>query len=443
MTTTQPRRTTGTPTGKRPAASSRPAPSAGTSGSGSRTGSARRRLGATSGSLRGWLDRPLTSFHLIVAVMMLLLGIGLMMVLSSSSVMAFQGKSANSFATFQRQLIFAGIGAVGFVFAARLPLAVIRAWSTAFVMVCLVLLLALLVPGVAEPVNGSTSWIGIGAFTFQPSELAKLSLLVWSAHVCASRRSSLGSMRQLLIPILPVTALMGLLIALEPDFGTLVTLMIVLAAVMWFAGAPLRVFFGAAIVGISALVYVTVTLSPLRRNRILAFLDPQQYSAVTYQLRQGLYGMGRGGIFGVGLGESRAKWAWLPYADSDFIFAIIGEELGLVGAGIVLLLFGLLAYTGLRIARRNVDPFARIAAGAATVWLVGQASINIGYVVGALPTTGLTLPLISSGGTSLIVTMTVFGLLANLARHEPAAASALRGNGPGRVARFLGIGTHG
>ncbi|MEP6560773.1 MAG: FtsW/RodA/SpoVE family cell cycle protein, partial [Nakamurella sp.] len=144
---------------------------------------------------------------------------------------------------------------------------------------------------------------------------------------------------------------------------------------------------------------------------------------------------------GVGLGQSRAKWSYLPNADSDFIFAIVGEELGLIGAGVLLLLFGLLAYTGLRIARRNVDPFVKIVASGCTVWLVGQAGINIGYVVGLLPVTGIPLPMISSGGTSLLITMVVFGLLANFARRETQAAAALHAGGGSRLARFLGIGS--
>ena len=159
-----------------------------------------------------------------------------------------------------------------------------------------------------------------------------------------------------------------------------------------------------------------------------------------WQLMQGYYGMGHGGIFGAGLGQSMAKWSWLPNADSDFIFAIIGEELGLIGAGILVILFGLLAYTGMRIARRNVDPFIKIVAASATVWMVGQAAINIGYVVGLLPVTGIPLPMISAGGTSLVVCMLVFGLLANFARREPQAAAALAAQGPGRFARFLGVG---
>jgi cell division protein FtsW len=267
-------------------------------------------------------------------------------------------------------------------------------------------------------------------------------LLLWAAHVLAARRSSLGSLRQLLIPIVPVALLMAARIYLQPDLGTRETLAIVLAAVMWFAGAPLWLFLTTSAFGLAAMAYMA-TSAAYRLKRVLALFDPEKFPEATYQLRQGLYGMGRGGLFGVGLGQSRAKWSWLPYADSDFIFAIIGEELGLIGAAVVILLFALLAYTGLRIARRNVDPFIKIAAGAATVWLVGQAAINIGYVVGALPTTGLTLPLISSGGSSLIVSMTVFGLLANFARREPPAATALHANGPGRFSAFLGIGTRG
>jgi cell division protein FtsW len=382
----------------------------------------------------------MTSFHLIIAIFLLLLGIGLVMVLSSSSVTAYRGDSGNSFATFQRQAIFAVIGFIGFLFAARLPIKVIRAWSTTFMVISLGLLAAVLVPGIGKNLNGARSWIGVGSFTIQPSEFAKLALLLWAAHVLAARRSSLGSLRQLLVPIVPVALLMAGLIYLQPDLGTLVTLAVVLAAVMWFAGAPLWLFLLTSAGGLVGLAYMA-TSAAYRLKRVLALFDPEKYPEATYQLRQGLYGMGRGGLFGVGLGQSRAKWSWLPYADSDFIFAIIGEELGLIGAAVVILLFALLAYTGLRIARRNVDPFIKIASGAATFWLVAQAAINIGYVVGALPTTGLTLPLISSGGSSLIVSMVVFGLLANFARREPPAATALHAHGPGRFSAFLGIGT--
>jgi cell division protein FtsW len=209
-------------------------------------------------------------------------------------------------------------------------------------------------------------------------------------------------------------------------------------AVLFFAGAPWWMFASLGAAGVAGFFYLAVS-ADYRLARLLSFIDPEAHPDVSYQLLQSLYGLGNGGWFGVGLGQSRAKWSYLPNADSDFIFAIIGEELGLIGAGILLLLFALLAYTGMRIARRNVDPFVKIVASAATVWLVGQAAINIGYVVGLLPVTGIPLPMISSGGTSLLITMVVFGLLANFARREPQAAAALQAGGGGRLAQFLGM----
>ena len=313
-----------------------------------------------------------------------------------------------------------------------------RSLSTAAVIVSLVLLVAVLIDPIGVKLNGARSWIRIAGFQFQPSEVAKLALLLWMAHVLAARRSTLGSPKALLIPVLPVYALMAALIMFQPDLGTTVALTIVFMAVLYFAGAPWWMFATLGGLGVAAFFYLAFS-AQYRLDRLLSFIDPEAHPDVSYQLLQSLYGMGNGGWFGVGLGQSRAKWSYLPNADSDFIFAIIGEELGLIGAAILLLLFALLAYTGLRIARRNVDPFVKIVASAATVWLVGQAAINIGYVVGLLPVTGIPLPMISSGGTSLLITMVVFGLLANFARREPQAAAALQASGGGRLARFLGM----
>ncbi|WP_188943666.1 putative lipid II flippase FtsW [Nakamurella endophytica] len=380
----------------------------------------------------------MTSWHLILAVFALLLGFGLLMVLSASSIVSFKQGSGSAFATFESQAVYAVIGSVGFVFAARVSPRFIRGASFPAVLVSLFLLAAVLVIG--KKINGARSWIGVGSATFQPSELAKVALLVWMAHVLAARRHTLRSLRSLLFPVLPVFVLMVALIMMQPDLGTTVSLCIVFFAVLWFAGAPMWIFGLLAAGGIAGVVYLS-TSAGYRAARILAFLHPfdPAYQAWTYQVQQGWFGMGHGGLFGVGLGQSMVKWSWLPNADSDFIFAVIGEELGLIGTGLVLLLFGLLAYTGLRIARRSVEPWNKIVAAAATVWLVGQAAINIGYVVGLLPVTGIPLPMISAGGTSLVVTMLVFGLLANLARREPQAAAALYAQGPGRIGRFLGI----
>ena len=390
---------------------------------------------------RDWLDRPMTSLHLVFGVFLLLLGFGLLMVLSSSAAIAY-AQSKSSFAVFTNQALFAVIGLVAFFFTMRMPLRVIRSLSTTAVMVALVLLVAVLVPGIGRTYNGARSWIGVGdQLQFQPSEIAKLALLLWAAHVLAARRSMLRSWRALLVPVLPVFLLMVGLVMLQPDLGTTITLSVVFVAVMWAAGAPMWLF-GVMLSFIVAGGVYLATSAGYRAARITAFLHPDTADPkLTYQLFQGLYGMGSGGIFGVGLGNSKMKWSWLPNADSDFIFAVIGEELGLLGTLTVIVLFATLAYTGIRIARRNVDPFVKVVASAGTIWLVGQAIINIGYVVGLLPVTGIPLPMISSGGTSLVTTMVVFGLLANFARREPQAAAALRSGGPRGMASFLGVGT--
>ncbi len=381
----------------------------------------------------------MTSFHLILGVSAMLLALGLMMVLASSSIAALRSKTHDSFSIFASQTVFAVIGLVGFVAAIRIPVRQVRRWSFPAVSVSISLLAVVLIPSVGAQYNGARSWIDLGSLSMQPSEPAKLALLLWMAHVLAGRRSILRSPRALLIPVLPMFVLMCVLLMLEPALGTTITLSIVFFAVLFFGGAPWWIFAGVAGAAAAAGVYLA-TSAGYRSARISAFLDPQAHPELTYQLTQGLYAMGRGGWFGMGLGQSTAKYGWLPNASSDFIFAIIGEELGLVGTGLVLMLFAVLAYTGLRIARRNVDPFIKITAAAATVWLVGQAAVNIGYVVGLLPVTGIPLPMISTGGTSLVITMMVLGLLANFALQEPAAAAVRLSTGPSRTAAFFGRG---
>ncbi len=386
---------------------------------------------------KDWLDRPMTSWHLVIAIFFLLLGFGLLMVLSASSIASFHLNDGAPFATFENQALFAVIGMFGFLFASRVSTRMLRTFSFPLVAFSVLMLAVVLL---SHPVNGARSWINLGPINFQPSEVAKLALLIWMGHVLASRRSTLRSIRALLIPVLPVFLLMIALIMLEPDLGTTVSMGIIFIALLWFGGAPWWMFAGLTTLAGGAIVYLA-TSAGYRSARVLTWLHPDHAAPqAVYQIHQSLYGLGHGGIFGAGLGQAISKSGWLPNADSDFIFAVIGEELGLIGAGLVLLLFGLLAYTGLRIARRNVDPFIKIVASAGTVWLVGQAGINIGYVVGLLPVTGIPLPMISRGGTSLVITMVVFGLLANFARREPQAAAALRSEGPGRMARFLGLG---
>ncbi len=241
----------------------------------------------------------------------------------------------------------------------------------------------------------------------------------------------------MLIPLVPAAVIALALIVAQPDLGQTVSLGIILLGLLWYAGLPLRVF-------LSSLVAVVMSAAVLamaegyRSARVQSWLNPgADAQGSGYQARQARFALANGGVFGDGLGQGSAKWNYLPNAHNDFIFAIIGEELGFVGAVGLLCLFGLFAYTGMRIARRSADPFLRLLTATATLWIMGQVFINVGYVVGLLPVTGLQLPLISAGGTSTATTLLMIGIMANAARHEPEAVAALRAGRDDRVNRLL------
>ncbi|HEX7661765.1 MAG TPA: putative lipid II flippase FtsW [Pseudonocardiaceae bacterium] len=388
------------------------------------------------GPLTAWLGRPLASFHLVLAIFGLLTAIGLVMVASASSVVSYQENSQSVYALFKKQALFALLGLVLFWIAMRIPLRRIRAMSGPAVTVCIVLLVLVLTP-LGHSVSATRGWFIVGPVSFQPVELAKLSLALWGAHVLVQKRPVLHQYRHLLVPVVPVALMMLTLVILQPDLGSTVTLGVVLIALLWFIGAPLRLFATIAVGAVAAVVALSIGAS-YRFARVAAFLHPQgDLSGASYQSNQALYALADGGLFGRGLGLGSAKYDYLPYVHTDFIFALIGEELGLVGCALVLGLFAMVAVIGMRIASRNIDPWIRVVSATLTAWLVCQAAINIGYVVGLLPVTGIPLPMISYGGTSLVVTMTVFGILANCARHEPEAVAALRTQGPGRVGGLL------
>lgn len=392
---------------------------------------------ARAGSALGhWLRRPLTSLHLVLGVFGLLTLFGLVMVLSASAVESFN-QDGSSYSIFTRQLGFCVPGFVMFYLGLRVAPARLRALAPVLLLACLVLLVAVLVVGVRR--NGSTAWFAIGSFTVQPSEAAKVALTLWGAHVLAGRRGVMHRWKYALSPVMPVTVVLLLLCVLEPDLGMSISLGVVVLALLFYAGAPLKLMAGLCI-GASTGALVLALSSSYRLARVTAFLSPTADPTSTgFQARQALYSLAGGGLFGAGLGQGSAKWDYLPNAHNDFIFAIITQELGFLGAFAVLALFATLAYTGLRIASRTTDPWLRLVVATSTTWLVVQAFINIGYVVGLLPVTGLTLPLISSGGTSLVLTMFIFGVLVNAARHEPEAAAALANHGQGRVARILAL----
>ncbi|EIE99977.1 putative lipid II flippase FtsW [Saccharomonospora glauca] len=387
--------------------------------------------------LTAWLSRPLADFHLILALCGTLGALGVVMVLSASSVTSYSpGSDSSVYAQFQKHLMFMGVGAVAFWLGVRIPLPRIRALSPTIMVVCLGLLALVLTP-LGTYSNGSQGWFVVGPVSLQPVELAKVGLALWGAHVLVVKYEVLHQWRHLLVPVVPAALLMFALVMAQPDLGGTITLAVVLLALLWFAGAPKRLF---AIVLASAVAgaVVLALAAPYRLERVTAFLDPEADPlGVGWQASQALYALADGGLFGKGLGQGQSKWMYLPNVQHDFIFALIGEELGFVGCLVVLALFGLLGFVGLRIAMRNLDPWIRIVAGTLTTWVVSQAAVNIGYVVGLLPVTGVTLPMISYGGTSLVVTMLLFGLLANCARHEPEAVAALRTQGPGKFGRLM------
>lgn len=410
---------------------------------------ARPRGGAARSRRVPLLARPLTSYYLVTGSALLLAGLGLVMVLSASSVSAYT-EAGSSFAVFQKQLMWVFLGLPVMWLSVRMPVRLIRALSWPLLVVAFVGLLLVFVPGIgAPPVSGATRWIDIGGFRAQPSEIAKLALVLWSADVFARKEKLLGDPRHILLPLLPVTFVMALLIMLEPDMGTTLVVLATAFALMWVVGTPARVVGFVAGLGAAAVTLLAIA-EPYRLARLVGFVDPcsaEQRLTNGFQGCQGLYAMGSGGWFGVGLGQSRQKWSYLPNAHTDFIYAIVGEELGLAGTLFVLLLFAILAYSGIRIAQRSRDPFVRIAATGLTAAVTVQAIVNMATVTGLLPITGIPLPLISFGGSSLAVSLVCIGILAAFARHEPGAQEALALRGPsvvrrGRraVAAFYGFG---
>ncbi|WP_442876011.1 putative lipid II flippase FtsW [Amycolatopsis sp. NBC_01480] len=388
-------------------------------------------------ALVAWLSRPLASFHLIMALCGMLVLLGVIMVLSASSVSSGDPATGGGvYAQFLKQLMFVGFGGVTFWIGLRLPLRRLRRAASSAMVAGLAGLVLVLTP-LGASADGAQRWFVLGPFSLQPVEIAKVALTLWGAHILVTKAAVLHQWRHLLVPLVPAALLTVALVMAQPNLSGTITLAVVVLALLWFAGAPKRLF-AILLAGGLAGILVLALVAQYRLARVLSFLSPDQdYSGAAYQARQAQYALADGGLFGLGLGQGQSKWNYLPNVQNDFIFALIGEELGFVGCAVVLALFAAVAVVGLRIALRNRDPWIRIVTGTLTVLLTTQAAINIGYVVGLLPVTGVTLPLVSYGGTSLVVTTLLFGILANAARHEPEAAAALRTLGPGRLGGLL------
>jgi cell division protein FtsW len=357
-----------------------------------------------------------STYLLLLMVVAVLNVIGVVMVLSASSVQSLDSKG-NAWWFFERQLLWTGLGIAGFAVASRIDYRTWRRYTVPFLALATFLLVLVLVPGIGIWVDGSRRWLGFGSWRVQPSEIAKLAFLVFAADVLTRQERKVDDWRKALRPVMLVFVFFAFLIMKEPDLASTMVLTVILGAALVVGGIRARHL---ALIGGAAVATVTAfaLFVPWRRARMLAFLDPWHDKSNTgYQVTQSLIAMGSGGWTGVGLGASRAKWRFLPAAHTDFIFAIVGEELGLFGCLLVIGLFGALAFLGVRTALRAPDRFGMLLAGGVTAWIVGQAVINIGSVVGLLPVSGIPLPFVSFGGTALLFTMLAAGLLGNVARQ--------------------------
>jgi cell division protein FtsW len=368
-----------------------------------------------------------TAEHLLIGSTAVLCLLGLVMVYSASSVASVQ-QSGASWTVVARQFFFMAVGLVLAVLAARTPLQVWRDRLASPLLVLAVGLQAVLALDIvmravggpelpfAVTVNGATRWVGVGAFRGQPSDIAKLALILWLARILDVREREIGS-PDLLRPILLVTGVMAALVLAGDDLGTTLLLGVIMLSMLFLAGAPLRQVGSIALAGAAAATLVIFLFEGFRLQRISAFFNPSEHlDTEGYQLLQSQIGFASGGVWGSGPGNSRAKWGYLPEADTDFILAVIGEELGLIGSLVVLGAFVVLMFAGIRLAIRAESRFGRLVAVGITTWIGVQALINIGVTVGTLPTKGITLPFVSYGGSSLMMCMLGVGVLLSVAR---------------------------
>ena len=378
-----------------------------------RTGAAQTliRLGS---ALRPGNDSTVIALY---AITLLLVGFGLIMVLSSSSIDSYLANQG-FFGGFWRQATFAVIGVPLMLIAAALPLRFWKKWAWALLGLGLLLQLLVFTP-VGVEVYGNRNWIQIGGFSAQPSESLKLALVVWIGAVILKKEPLLGQMRHELIPVIFPGSLLALgLVLLGRDLGTVLIMAGLVFGAMYFGGISWKTLSVVAIGAALSVVFFVVT-SENRMNRIFGHSGGNEdYSGLGWQPLHGLWALAGGGLFGVGLGGSKAKWSWLPAADNDYIFAIIGEELGFIGALLVIALFVVLAVIMLRVIARARDRFGKAVVGGILVWIVGQAFVNIGVVIGIFPVLGVPLPLISSGGTALIACLVAMGVVISVARDS-------------------------
>jgi cell division protein FtsW len=373
-------------------------------------------------SVRDALDKPLASYYLLVGASALLLVIGLIMVLSASSVRSYLTYD-DSYAVVKRQLMWVAIGLPCAFVASRMPVKHVRRLAYPGFIFALVLLALVARFGVL--INGNKNWLAVGPFTMQPAEIAKLAIVLWAANIYAHKERRLSQLHHLMVPVVPGLSAVILLVLVGRDLGTALVLGLIMLGMLWVVGAPARLF-ALSISILGAAAAALAAMDPERLERITHFTDPfRDYHDAGWQPAHGLYALSSGGWFGQGIGASTQKWGDLPEAHTDFIFAVLGEELGLAGTLLVVTLFFTIAYAAIRVALTTEDPFVRYASFGVVVWLLGQMMINVGMVLAVLPVIGIPLPIVSYGGSALLPSLVALGLLIGFARREPEAAAAL------------------
>lgn len=356
-------------------------------------------------------------FDKILALSVILLSLfGLIMIYSASSIWA-EYKFSDSFHYLKYQLLFFIVGLVLMFIVSKIDYRLYYKKANTILICCFILLILVLIPGIGSVRNGSRSWFGIASFGIQPSEAAKLGLIIFTSKYLSKSNKFLKSYKEGVFPILGITFLFFGLIMLEPDLGTGVILVVAITALLFISGVNMKFFYGLGLLGVIGLVALIV-IAPYRMDRITAFINPwKDASGTGFQIIQSLYAIGPGGLLGTGFLNSIQKHFYLPEPQTDFIFSIIAEEFGVVGAFIVVGLFSLILYRGIKIALNSKDLFAKYLSLGIIFQLIFQALMNLMVVIGLIPVTGVTLPFLSYGGSSLLVSMVSIGILLNISRN--------------------------
>jgi cell division protein FtsW len=379
---------------------------------------------------------PAASYYLLLASTSILLLLGIAVVLSSSSIVSIRHENGNPWALFFIQLAALVAGVAAMAVGSRFSVVGWKRLAPWVLYAAIAMLVIVMTSGIAS--GGNRNWVGVGPITVQPSEMAKLGLALYLGIVLGTFRKRLTTFKQIMVPGGVASLIVLGLVLAGKDMGTAIVVVILVAAAFWVAGLPLRFFaIGAVAAAVAGIVLVNAADS--RMKRILVWMssdcDP---TSTCYQQTHGTWALASGGLWGLGPGMSREKWGYLPAADNDFIFAILGEEFGLIGTLLVLVALTMLVIAVSRIVRRHRDPFVQITAAALGAWIIGQAFINIAVVLDLLPVTGVPLPLVSSGGSSLVMSLAGMGALMAFARSEPGAREAFAAR-PSVMRRYVAV----